>query len=208
MPISLIAPTVVRYAMNHLLVNGRTATCIVDVSIDEFATSREEAVAQAAPIVVGSWQTNIANLFTTKTSFTDCKWLDLDSMDGISGTTGPQPGKPIHGNGVTATVSPNVAFLIHKHCTHNRAQRDGRLYLPEVGEAAIDDAGLVAGTYITALTNAFNGLKTDLSQLGTTISGASSFWRVVHRTATGWSSSDVKSISVDPRVATMRRRNR
>jgi len=219
-PVQIIAPTVVRFAMNHTLANNRQATCLIDVSMDEEGVSRNTALAALVPLITGVWQDRIAALFPTFITFIGSTYLDLDSLDGQSGTQGPVAGKPVHGAGTGAALTPQVALLIHKQCTHNRNQRNGRMFLPWADETAVDNAGVVGTTTINALNTAFTNLKNDIVAAGTPLV-LSTAWRVVHVEETepnpvpgrppipvAWSSSDVKSVFVDTKCATQRRRMR
>lgn len=214
-PIPVVAPTCVRFTMMNLTPAGRFADNVVAISLDETGVSRIEAVNTLVPLVVGVWQENISVLMSADYSFVGANWTDLDSLDAISGFQGPIAGKPIHGVSSTNDLTPNTAYLIHLQCSHNRAQRNGRLFLTSIADSLVDNGGVVSAGTVTALSGAANGFRTDVNDLSAT--GLESVaWRVIHVEGhdpdsgrpNAWSSSDVSSCSADARVATQRRRLR
>ena len=214
MAIRIIAPTIIRYAMNHHGVGSRPFTIIIDVSVDETGASREAAATAVAPDVVKVYQENVCANLPPGTGFLGSTWIDIDSEDGITGFTGPQPGQPTHGGTGIAFAPPNVNILAHKICSHTRGQRTGRMYIPAVPEASVDEAGVMLPATVTLWNNYLNGLRTDLADLSAT-AFESVAWRVVHvdghapdGTPNAWNSSDISSIAVDGMAATQRRRLR
>jgi hypothetical protein len=221
-PLEIVAPTIVRFTMKHLLTGGHEADTILDLSVDEVGTTRHDAVVGCVPTVRDAWQTRIIPRLDGNVAFTGMHYLDLDSTSGISGDLGPNAAKPITGSFNFSPTSPNVSYLCIKHCTHNRRQRSGRMYLPGVDEANVDSAGNVLGAYITGTNAVLESLRVDLTNVASVTHPATTAWRVVHvETYDGisvpghpnglpatWSSSDVSSVTVDGRVATQRRRLR
>lgn len=201
--------------MQHQNPAGRFADNVIAISLDETGVSRIEAVNTLVPLVVTQWQDNMCPNLTTDYNFVGAAWTDLDSLDAISGFQGPVSGHPTHGTASNPLVAPNTAHLIHLQCSHNRAQRTGRLFWPCVLEQAVTDAGVVDSGTITAMNNMANGFRTDINDLSAT--GLESVaWRVIHVEGhdpdsgkpNEWSSSDVSSCSCDAKVATQRRRLR
>jgi len=213
-PIPVVAPTIIRYSMNQTIANGRKATVILDISVDETGVSRAAAVNAVTPDVVQQYQDNVCSQFPTSITFIGASFTDLDSLDGISGTQGPISGHPVHGSGTGAQQAPQVCTLIHKICSHDRQQRNGRMFFPWITEASVGNDGLVDPAHVTFMNDMMNGLKDDLADLSAT-TFESVAWRVVHVEGhapdgrpNAWSSSDITSLSCDSRVATQRRRNR
>jgi len=200
---------------------GRPSDCVVDVSADETGSSRGTAVLASAAFVTKAWQNNMIPQMPTQYRFDSARFIDLDSVDGISGTLGPQAGAPTVGTAVLQVSSPGVAFLFHKVCAHNRSQRAGRMYFPGVGENMINDDGTVTGSYVTALNTNVGAFLTAV-HAGVSIPPTTLAWRVVHVAGhdgvvqpgfpqgkpNAWTSSDVNSVYVDPKIATQRRRLR
>lgn len=219
-PIQIVAPTIVRFTFLHSVTGGRPADCIIDVSLDEFLTTRFTAVNDLIAPVCGEWQDTMVVQGSAALTYNGCNWIDLDSLGGARGFQGRIAGKPINGLQGGATAPPNVSWLLHKNCSHNRNQRAGRMYFPTIPEANIGDDGTITST-------AYNNMQTSASLFRTHINSilgvgpATTAYRVVHVEEresnptpppswipTAWSSSDVSSVVVDPKVATQRRRLR
>jgi hypothetical protein len=54
------------------------------------------------------------------------------------------------GGQATSSAAPNTAVLLHKNTALGGRAGRGRLYVPGVPENSIDDAGVLAGAYVTA----------------------------------------------------------
>lgn len=214
-PIPVVAPTCVRFTFHQTGPGGRPFDMVWDVSLDETGVSRETAVGVLVPGVVTNYQDNLAAFLHSAYTFTGATWLDIDSLDGTGGFEPAHSGHPVHGSDASTLLPPQVCFLIHKNCGHNRAQRNGRSYFPGVAETNADNAGVVLPATANALRDAAEGFRTDIRDM-TSTSFESVALRVVHVTdhdpdtgrPNAWSSSDVDSCSADPRVATQRRRLR
>lgn len=220
-PIPIVAGTIVRFSMQHTLADARVGDIIIDISLDEFAGSRSSAVDALVPKVVGQWQDDISAGTLASVTFTGARFLDIDSLSGHGGFQGPIAGKPLNGGTSAPAAPPNVCYLIHKQCVHNRQQRNGRLYMPGVIESGVDDGGVVLPAQQTNWNGHFNAFKSNVGS-GLFFPPASTAWRVVHVTGhTGdpspgfpngkpnaWNSSDVDNCSTDSKVATQRRRLR
>lgn len=213
--IPLVAGSIVRFTMHHTGPGSPPMDCVWDVAIDETGVSREVAVADTAPLVVGVYQENLANFLHTAYSFLGATYLDVDSLDGIGGFIGPQSGKPIHGTGSDPLSPPQVNYVVTKQCAHNRRQRNGRMYFPGVAEANVANDGTVLAGVKTALNDACNGFRTDVNDLSATFLETAAL-RVVHvvnhDSSTGrpneWSSSDITGFTCLDKVGTQRRRLR
>jgi hypothetical protein len=187
-----------------------------DLSLDEIGTSRNAAVADLAPKAVTVWQDHVAQWIPNSDAFTGAVWIDLDSLDGISGFTGPQSGHPVNGATGVTWAPPNVNFLIHKSCAHSRSQRAGRMFITAVVEGEVDDAGNVLPAAITNWNSRIGALLDGWHTIAPIPTGQVA-WRVIHVTGktdelkprpNSWDSTDVNSVSTDPRVATQRQRLR
>jgi hypothetical protein len=220
-PIPVIAPTIIRFSMHHNVPGGRQMTCVHDVSVDQFLGGRTAAVIAAVPLVVGAYQQRICGSQAPQVVFTGANFLDLDSLTGHGGFIAPIAGKPVTGTGSFTLLPPEVCYLLHKQCVHNRQERNGRTYMSGVPESAVDDGGVVVPATASAIAGNFNLWKDDM-KTGTFFPPATVALRVVHvagHTGTpvpgypngkpnSWSSSDVDSFQCDAKVATQRRRLR
>jgi hypothetical protein len=111
--------------------------------------------------------------------------------------------------GSAGTLVPqNSAFLVHKRGSLPGRRHRGRMYLPGIPEAAVDDKGLLlAGnlaTYNAALASFLNLILSD------TVETASPY--VLHSQAVGAPAPPpptlITSLQIDPVIATQRRRLR
>ncbi len=220
MPIAVVVPTIVRFSMQHTQGNGRPADVIFDLSLDESGVTRHDAVNELVPVFVGMYQDDICGTFWSSLHFTGSRWLDLDSLGGTGGFQAPISGKPTTGGSSGAMGAPMAAVLVHKHCLHTRSQRDGRSFIPALAEVDYDDVGTLSSTVRTAWQNRLDTFKGHINALESSGLGSVA-WRVVHveghtEPSPGhpagqpneWSSSDIISLSIDPKIATQRRRNR
>lgn len=208
MPVEIVAPTIVRMTMQHMLNGGRPADCISDVSLDEGPASRIDSINELVPATVTAWQQKIIAGLGSQVTFTGCRWIDLDSLGGQSGFVGPQSGQPTVGGLGGAQLAPQVAALVHKNCVHSRSQRAGRWYLPGLAESDTDDSGNLVSVALTRIGNITHDYRAQVNALGGPFI-ATVAMRVVHKTGpSSWNSTDIDSFSVDSKVATQRRRVR
>lgn len=223
MPVEIIAPTIVRFTFKHLLANSHAADCVIDVSVDEFASTRHDAVFDMTDNTRDAWQDNIMGIMGNTVNFVGGHFTDLDSTGGVSGDFSPNAAKPILGGVTNNQTTPNTAYLVRKHCSHTRRQRPGRMYLPGVDETVTDQFGRVTSSFITAANTRLNSFKSALTNVGVSVTHPSTTaWRVVHISGydgavapgfplgrpNAWDSSDVSAADMDSVVASMRRRNR
>jgi len=216
----MVAPTIVRMTM---LGDIATRAChnIVDVSLDEFATSRETMVQALMVDFDKLWQDTILPALGGWYTYHGMNWIDLDSPDGLTGFKAPRTGKPVLGGTGGSLHTPNTAALIHKSTGSRRGHRSGRMYLAPILESDTDDGGNLSAGALTRFNSAANSLRTTINAAGAPIF-ATVAYRVVHVDGyTGdpvpgypngypnaWSSSDVTSVSTDSKCATQRRRLR
>jgi len=219
-PVVVVAPTVCRFTLKHTVSGGRPCYCSVDVSIDEFGSTRHAAIASTATGVRNAWQSNMVPQANVGTTFTGISWVDLDSEDGETGSLSPDGARPLVGMQSGAQTPPNVSGLIKKRVSSARGTRSGRMYWPPLSEGGVDDAANLASGTRTNLETAAGAFNTAIQAIGVGIVGTVA-WRVVHVVGHGppepgypngkpneWSSSDITSITVDSKVATQRRRVR
>ncbi len=135
---------------------------------------------------------------------TEVKWQTVappaDPVIGAS-TLGAAGG----GNGGVNLLPQNCAWLIHKRTAFAGRRGRGRLYLPGPAEGEVDNLGQVG----IATQNSWNGA---LSSWRTDISGSASFLGMCILHGPGVSAVPapyfVSSLSLDPVIATQRRRLR
>jgi len=179
--------------------NGRSVANIVHVQREE------DDPAASARDVLNNWQDHMRNEVPNNYVIDGARYRDRNVADGVVGFLPPDPAKGSVGGASGAATSPNVAVLVHKNCETTAGKRKGRLYLPGAPEAEIDEDGMLSTTLKTAWTTALNDFYAGLSGAG------GNQLVVVHFTGASDVSGEksiVTSLTVDPRVATQRRRLR
>lgn len=215
-PVQIVCPGVVRLGMNHNLSNGRHSCNIVDIQIDFDTGGRGDAVEGVVNEMADIWARRIMPNVASTVTFTGGTYLDLDSLDGVSGIFGPS-GTYTNVGAITGTpaISPQVSYLIHKKAGSHRGHRSGRMYVAGLAESEISDTGAVQASRITSWASALDLFRTDIAAIAS-IGTVSAAWRVVHVTkgdrddpATWtWSSSTIEDAYCDPYVGTQRHRLR
>jgi len=106
------------------------------------------------------------------------------------------------GGGVESSCPPNMAYLVKKVTLGGGRPNRGRFYLPGVGEARVDDSGVVDGTFLSLLQGHIDDWH-DLivSSIGTSV--------VLHAEGSPVTTpTPIESYVLDAKVATQRRRLR
>jgi len=210
----VIAPTIVRYTMKHLVNGVSTQQNIIDLSIEPMpGTSRAEAIGEVNGVVNHWWQQRLITGGLNNITFLGSHWIDLDSPDGGTGDIGPHAGDATTGSVAATCFPPNVSFLVHKNSTARRGLKQGRLYWGPVTEGEADNTGLLIAANRNAVTAKFEAFRADAAAFGS-LGVDSANWLTVHVTKPDktdpstwtWSSSTIDSVVCDDRVATQRRR--
>lgn len=214
MPVTIVAPTIVRYTFKHTVATSIAMDNILDVSIDAaILADRDATVDSFNTHICGLWQDNIVAHMSTLSHFDGATWIDLNSAGGRTGTLGPAGGHPVAGSNAGEIMSPQVSFLIHKQCDSKRGQRPGRMYVGPVQENAADGWGILTTVIRDAWTSYFTALKAGIEGALDGGEGDANV-RVVHvkkpvsddPSTWTWSSSTVNAFLADNKVATQRRR--
>lgn len=216
----IVAPSIVRYTFQHLLVNNKRADNIADISIDAgIADTRDDVIDDFNTVISEYWQDSTLVLYATSTVYQGVTWLDLNSLGGRTGHIDPTAGHPTTGAQTGSASPPNVSTLVHKHTTSARGQKQGRWYFQGPPEAQTGDDGNISPTWRSTYTPGVQSFRQKILDYegpsgGTLVHPAA--LRVVHvhkpspldATTWTWSSSDVTSLTIDGFVATQRRRLR
>lgn len=125
----------------------------------------------------------------------------------------------VAGTQVAASAAPNTSFLIRKSTTLGGRRGRGRMYLPGVPETNVDDAGLLAGAAVSAINTDLGAFLINMTTEGLPL-------MLEHFPKTEWvlnenqqprrvpvagtvpNPTQVVGLTVDPTVATQRRRLR
>lgn len=140
-----------------------------------------------------AWAQNQMGSMTTNWRYV--KFQARNDIGTVSDLAQDVPGSTAH-----PETSPNVAFLIHKVTNQPGRFSKGRMYFPGVSEQDIDAVGTVVGSKVTELRNNFINFQAacDLHQFAPVI---------LHNSPTH-QPTVVTTFSIDPLVATQRRRLR
>lgn len=174
------------------LPHGADVTLGVDIS--SYAGNVGAAALQAAQ----DWASNIMPFLNSAVALTNTH------VKFGPNTTGPAAdnGTTQAGTGATAGMSPNVTFLVHKATLFGGHAGRGRMFVPGVAETSVDQAGQLDGGTVTALQGGFDGL---LNDLGTALL----IPVLLHSAGSPLTTpSTIVDFTVDPKVATQRRRLR
>jgi hypothetical protein len=109
---------------------------------------------------------------------------------------------PLAGTAAATSAGPNTSYLVRKNTGFGGRTGRGRLYLPGVTDTAYLEGGAILAATVTAVTNAFEALRTSLISVGIvpTLLHAPGSPVTLPRPIT--------SFSCDSRAATQRRRLR
>lgn len=220
----LVAPEIARYTV-HGRYSDRPVANVLDIEIIQSGTPAERATAVAAHagVLVSAWADNIPeNLFYEYVA-QSVSWVDLNSETGTVGETTVGPGTDFPSAGVVggAGMPGNVAFRVNKAIVAARGQRQGRMYLAGVAEAATAAAtpNIVDGAIATALNLDLAAFLTAITSTASVVPPSYAAYPVVVHTEnvappgadpeivfTG--SSRINGLTVDTRIASQRRRLR
>lgn len=131
-----------------------------------------------------------------------------------------RPATQTPGSSAATAMPQNVAYIVRKTTARAGRRGRGRMYLPGVPEANVDQAGAVAGATITFINTELSGFLTAVIDTQDLLlfhdNASSSTTSVVGPTRTvtttqgaaGPSPDVITGLSIDPRVGTQRRRLR
>lgn len=141
----IIAPDVVRLSIEGTY-NGRTWANVFHGVYTGGATAEELATDMQL-----AWAANLSPAIDSSVTNFTASYVDLGTELGVSGEI-PWDG-PTSGGYSGASCPPNVAYLLSLKALGTRKQRNGRMYLIGVPEAAVDEAGAVDSTFLDGLTS-------------------------------------------------------
>jgi len=166
--------------------------------IDLGTASSTEELAQT---FVDDFANDMMTHVTAQWVLTSGDYVDLSSSSGDSGTVN-RTGGPKAGEAGGFGAPPNTAILIKWDATGGRAQRGGRTYLGGVDEDQVQTNGDLTSGYVTNIEDDVEAFQATLAthSIAMVINSKTGEASYAPRTITGF--------SVDPRVATQRRRLR
>jgi hypothetical protein len=217
MPLTIVAPTIVRYTMKMVWGSSKIATNVdINVDVSSGVGVRSKAIDALHGMVLPAWQNAMIPNVATDCTFVGAHWIDLDSPDGATGDLSPHAEAPTVGTRSDQMEPPNVCVLIHLNSASHRGERQGRMFFAPVRSAQVDSHGNVLAAAITGWTSQVDGFRQAVDNWTGTVDAESAAWRTVHvhkpnpsdQSTWTWSSTTIDSVSCDPRVATQRRRLR
>lgn len=126
---------------------GRPVVNVIHMFNDESGGSDQSKVEDLRD----NWQDHILPPLNAEYVLDVFEWRSLDPDDANAGTVAPDPGKPTVGGAISQGMPPNVSYLIHKVTINRpRGKKDGRIYLPGVGEPATEEDGALLPSQLTA----------------------------------------------------------
>lgn len=147
---ALVAPGVVRFAINGTFAGTRPWTNIWDVDmLAPIGESRELACLAYANEIVPVWDGSIAQSISEQVVMTDITWVDLDSETGSTGAISTTGGAGTEGDQTGPVLPANVAVLATKQAASARGSRNGRMYIPGLPESDADGLDISAGALAT-----------------------------------------------------------
>ena len=175
----------------------QTWACVLHGYYDADATA-----ADLADDIATAFSANLLGALDSEVTMTGANYVDLSGDNGESGPVPSWTG-PVSGGASGAGSPGNVAYLLHWGAPGTRRQRNGRTYLPGVPDAAVNENGLIDSSYFDGL----EGRQEDFFEQVN--SGGNGVLAILSKTSAGGHIARVvSSYSVDPRVATQRRRLR
>lgn len=208
----LVVAGVLRIAILGHVANGQKCVNIVDVHVDEIEGGGRDAdlLDDVARDVLNNWQDEMLGHLGGTYVVEGANWVDLDSADGSTGNLAVDSGKPIAGLASTALLPGQVCALVHKNLQgSSRGTRSGRMYLGTLAENVVDDNGMLDAGFIGNLNSDLEDFKDGVNGVVVGTHGRTQNLCVVHAPADEGTSQDhISTYSVDPKVATQRRRIR
>lgn len=210
---ALVVNGICRFAFEGFYID-RPWVNICDMQLDTTGAiyDRDDWAFQTAGRLINGWVDHLADRVSESLVLNQVSWVDLDSATGSTGSrtvtsehelpeAGFHPAEPLPGN---------LSVLITKNTNAGRGTRSGRWYQAGLTEPQVVDNSLIPAT-VDMWQDSFNAFKTYIEEPSDPIGGAQRHMAVVHTTGdnpqTG-TFTTVDSLTVNPRLATQRRRLR
>lgn len=160
----------------------------------------------AAGVARDAWDTNIGPVVTNEVLLTNVRVQDLNSLEGQVVNLEAN----VAGDGTGPGFPGNVAALVTKRTVHSRTQRNGRWFQVGLFEANTDSGtpSLLNASAISVLNTAFAGFQDDMSVALAGFDHTPVVLSKASSSADDFEPKVITSFSVQPRLATQRRRLR
>ncbi len=213
------APGVCRYTVMGTVIDRPFAN-IIDIEIDTSlgTGTRSDAIWAIAGDILNNYYEIIAENLVPEVTFEAVRWVDLDAIDGETGerTSTSEHTLPLSGNSTGDIDAGSISMLVKKNLVGSaRNARSGRMYIPGLGAAGIENNQLSEATHSV--------WQTRMSQFHENITDEALIYDftvdmcVVHTpgiseygegTVYEATSTHVSNLTVERRLATQRRRLR
>lgn len=188
----------VGYAQVNLLFTGLSvptgAQCTFGVDVSGFTGTPLDAGNE----ILGAWLT--AGVAVVQTDTTTLAGVLVKFGPVETGPSATAPGS-ITGGISSTGASPAVAALVKKETAFGGRAGRGRMYLPGMGEANVETTGTLNTTYRAAV-------EENLEDFRAICDSVSLPWVLLHGEGSPFAPYPITGLSVDPVVATQRRRQR
>lgn len=209
---ALVVNGIVRYTFEGTYLDRPWAN-ILDIRIDTTGSpaSRDGAIYDVAGHLMNCWADHIANQVVIACELDRVSWVDLNSVDGSTGSRSgtSENTAPIPGIGDGPPSGGNLAVLISKQVISSRGARNGRWFQVGIAET-VTQGNILAPTNQTAWQTAFDAFLSAVNNDGIIVV-ATQEAVVVHTTGlnpTTGTFSLIEQMVVQSRLATQRRRLR
>lgn len=139
----LVVPNVCRFSVVQSF-EGEPVVNIVDMQVDTTGTpqSRADAIYEIAGDILNNWDDHILEYQTDNLTALRVDYMDLNSLDGVTGSRSTTSDKtwPAAGPTVASSFPGMVALRVDKVVGGNRQTRNGRMYLAGITESATEDS--------------------------------------------------------------------
>lgn len=114
--------------------------------------------------VLGAYQDELLPFLSSSLDVVGADYVDLDSIEGDSGSIGPVSGKDDSGSASAASLPPNTALLVRKHTEGGRATRGGRMYLMGIPEGEVNNNGTLVSASVTGWNTAVDAFLSEVNE--------------------------------------------
>lgn len=203
---AIVVPGVCRFAV-HGTIHDRPWVNVFDVDLSEGRPAADADIVTKAQQLLDAYVAQIDPLVSNDWFTDSCSWVDLDSLNGTTGSINDTPTNnfPNPGTSSGEAVAGSVCVLAKKSVAGGRAARNGRTFFAGLSEASAAGQDLIS----TAVAGWNTALANLAGQVNAAAGGSTCQFGVVAQVAGQAAAfNPVTAYTVETRLATMRRRLR
>lgn len=154
----LSVDNVVRYTIKGRWSSGRPIVNLMDMHVEGAAlgSTRDDQIVAVAEDVRNAWQDHIIPNISSSYTMEGVDYLDMNGLNGIVGSVLPDVTRPLVGGQQTDSNAPNVSAVIEKQTGGGRrGEKPGRMFLAGLGDARVDNNGIILAIWRQQLDEAF-----------------------------------------------------